>query len=118
MDTNTVIPISSQESAGGCSGAESFALMVLGDSMLPEFAEGEIIIIEPEGLAKEGAYVLAWHNEEWIFRQLQRAGQAWLLHPLNSAYPEIAIPDLAAVKGVIIQKTKPGRRRSLKHYVD
>ncbi len=25
------------------------ALMVLGDSMLPEFAEGEIIVIEPEG---------------------------------------------------------------------
>ena len=38
--------------AGSCTGAESFALMVLGHSMAPEFNEGEIIIIEPEGLAR------------------------------------------------------------------
>ena len=37
-----------------CSAAESFALMVLGDSMAPEFVEGDIIIIEPEGLATDG----------------------------------------------------------------
>ena len=53
-----------------CAGGESFALMVLGHSMAPEFNEGEIIIIEPEGLARDGSYVLAWHGEEWTFRQL------------------------------------------------
>ena len=37
-----------------CAGGESFALMVMGHSMAPEFLEGEIIIIEPEGLAKDG----------------------------------------------------------------
>jgi Peptidase S24-like len=35
-----------------CAGGESFALRVLGHSMAPEFNEGEIIIIEPEGLAR------------------------------------------------------------------
>jgi hypothetical protein len=37
-----------------CAGGESFALMVLGHSMAPEFNEGEIIVIEPDGLAQGG----------------------------------------------------------------
>jgi len=112
-----IIPIAPQAPADACSGAESFALMVLGDSMLPEFAEGEIIIIEPEGLATDGAYVLAFHQDEWIFRQLRHIGEAWQLHPLNPTYPDIDIAGLSAVRGVIIQKAKPGRRRALKTYV-
>ena len=100
-----------------CAGGESFALMVLGHSMTPEFNEGEVIIIEPEGLARDGSYVLAWHSEEWTFRQLRRAGAGWQLHPLNPAFPDAPIEDLSAVRGVIIQKALPGRRRASKHYV-
>jgi hypothetical protein len=37
---------------------------------------------------------------------------------LNPAYPPADIPDLAAVKGVIIQKSQPGRRRASKRYVE
>ena len=43
----------------GCSGGESFALRVLGDDMAPEFNEGDIIIIEPDGALKDGSFVLA-----------------------------------------------------------
>jgi SOS-response transcriptional repressor LexA len=100
-----------------CSGAEPFALMVLGDSMLPEFAEGEIIIIEPEGLAQDGSFVLAQVNSEYIFRQLRDHGGNWRLEALNPRYPALDIPDLSPVKGVIIQKQKPGSRRSRKSYV-
>lgn len=102
-----------------CSAAEPFALMVLGDSMEPEFSEGDIIVVEPEGLATDGSYVLAWHDEEWIFRQLRRDGEGgWKLHPLNPSYPDVVIPDLSVVKGVIIQKSKPGRRKAAKRYVE
>jgi SOS-response transcriptional repressor LexA len=101
-----------------CSAAEPFALMVLGDSMLPEFAEGEIIVIEPEGLARDGSYVLAFHDGEHIFRQLVNRNGRWCLHPLNPGYPDAEIADLSAVKGVIIQKQKPGSRRSRKSYTD
>lgn len=101
-----------------CSAAESFALMVLGDSMEPEFVEGDIIIIEPEGLATDGSYVMAWHDGEWIFRQLAEEGQGWKLRPLNPKYPSVPFPDLAAIKGVVIQKSKPGRRRATKRYID
>ena len=54
------IPIAQVEDAAhaACSGAEAFALLVLGDSMNPEFAEGDVIVIEPEGLATDGSFVL------------------------------------------------------------
>jgi DNA polymerase V len=100
-----------------CAGGESFALMVQGFSMAPEFLEGEIILIEPEGLAKDGSYVLAMHQQEWTFRQLLRTETGWLLHPLNPAFADAAIPDLSSIHGVIIQKALPGRRRASKHYV-
>jgi DNA polymerase V len=101
---------------GACSGAEPFALVVLGDSMAPEFAEGDVIVIEPEGLATDGAYVLARHDGEWIFRRLADAGGRWQLRPLNPSYPTLDLEDLSAVRGVIIQKTTPGQRKSTTRY--
>ena len=83
-----------------CSSAEPYALMVLGDSMLPEFEEGEIIVIEPEGLAKNGSYVVAHHNDEYIFRQLVQHQARWYLKPLNDLYPTTEVPGLEVVKGV------------------
>lgn len=106
------------DAGAACSSGESFALMVLGDSMLPEFAEGEIIVIEPDGLATDGSFVLARCDDDWIFRQLARGPTGnWLLRPLNPAWPDIPIADLSAVRGVIIQKARPGRRRASKRYV-
>ena len=101
-----------------CSSAELFALMVLGDSMEPEFAEGEIIVIEPEGLATDGSFVMAELNGELIFRQLVKEGDGWQLRPLNPAYPAAALSGLQDIKGVIIQKSKPGRRKASKRYVE
>lgn len=119
MTANRVIPLVPAESGSdACGGAESFALMVLGDSMAPEFVEGEIIIIEPEGLATDGSYVLAQLDGDWIFRQLVRSAWGWTLRPLNPAYPTATVADLACVKGVIIQKSRPGRRRETKRYVE
>lgn len=114
------IPIVPAEDAahGACSGAEAFALLVLGDSMTPEFAEGDVIVIEPEGLATDGSFVLARHADEWIFRQLVNDGASWQLRPLNPRYPSISIPDLDGIRGVIIQKSTPGNRKSTKRYGD
>ena len=101
-----------------CEGAEPFALMVLGDSMLPEFAEGEIIVVEPEGLAQDGSYVIADHGGEAILRQLVRREGSWWLHPLNPRYADAELAGLEALRGVVIQKSRPGSRRSRKSYVD
>lgn len=115
-----VVPAGPESDAAldSCSGAESFALMVLGDSMEPEFVEGDIIIIEPEGLVTDGSYVMAWLAEEWIFRQLVGREGDWKLQPLNPKYPSASIPDLSLIKGVIIQKSKPGRRKATKRYIE
>lgn len=115
-----VVPAAPVEDAAlaACENAEPFALMVLGDSMLPEFAEGEIIVVEPEGLARDGSYVVADHDGEPILRQLVRREGGWWLHPLNPHYPDAALAGLEAVRGVVIQKSRPGSRRSRKSYVD
>lgn len=107
------------DAAGGaCEGAESFALRVIGHSMAPEFAEGEIIIVEPGGLLRDGSYVLARHGGGFILRQLCRRGDGWALHALDPAFADIALDEgLAAVRGVVIQKAVPGRRRAGKRYV-
>jgi phage repressor protein C with HTH and peptisase S24 domain len=91
--------------------------MVLGDSMLPEFEEGEIIVVEPSGLVKDGSYVVAFVNEEYIFRQVVQHPEGWMLKPLNTVYPNIPIADLDAVKGVVIMKKRPGRRSEQKRYI-
>ncbi len=104
----------------GCSGGESFALRVLGDDMAPEFNEGDIIIVEPDGALKDGSFVLAQCAGEWTFRQLARRGDSWWLHALNPARTDLAdqpLPGLAAVHGVVIQKAVPGRRKLTKHYL-
>jgi len=102
-----------------CSETEIIALMVLGDSMEPEFIEGEILVIEMGVPAIDGWFVIAWVNEEHIFRQLRRDPQGgWRLHALNPAYPEIALSGLDAVKGVITHKKKSGSRKSVKYYVE
>ena len=115
-----VVSAEAQGDGGSCSDAEPFALMVLGDSMEPEFMEGEIIVVEPEGLATDGSYVVAFHNEEYIFRQLVKRETGWALHPLNPAYPDHPIAGLSGVRGVVIMKKRPGRpsKSVKKYYVD
>lgn len=105
---------------GGCSGGESFALRVMGDDMEPEFRDGDIIIVEPDGALKDGSFVLARHGEVWTFRQLVRRDGTWVLHALNPArtdLPDQPLSDLGAVHGVVIQKAVPGKRRLSKFYV-
>ena len=107
----------------GCSGGESFALRVLGPSMQPEFDHGDIIVIEPDGALHDGCFVLAQVDGQYHFRQLLAQGDGWLLHALNpdAAEPansaDLPLPDLQAVRGVIIQKAVPGRRRMSRSYL-
>lgn len=108
-----------QEAAdSNCSGNEMVALMVLGDSMQPEFSEGEILVIEMGMAAGEGAFVIAEvAKEDFIFRQLKRdAHGGWLLHALNPAYPDTAIAGLEIIKGVVTHKKQPGKRKEVKFY--
>ena len=98
-------------SNSSCSESEPFALQTLDDSMEPEFASGCIIIIDPTGLAKDGAYVFAKDNQnEYIFRQLRIVDQQYYLTPLNDLYETIKISGISQIEGVITQRA--GKRRT------
>ena len=100
---------------GNC-GAEPFALHVMGDSMAPEFKDGCIIIIDPDGVISDGCYVLARHDDGFIFRQLIYKGDGYQLKALQEGHAVIELSDLSPVAGVIVQQA--GRRRAdRKHYL-
>lgn len=105
------------EGGSSCEKREPYALMVLGDSMEPEFVEPEIIVIEPEHPPKDGSYVVAWHDEEYIFRQLLIRDDQWIIHALNDKYPDQVLSGPDMVKGVITQKKSPGGRKNTKSYL-
>jgi SOS-response transcriptional repressor LexA len=101
--------------SSGCSASEPFALRVLGDSMLPEFAEGVIIIIDPAGAIRDGCYVMAEYKNEYIFRQLRIVDGKYFLQPLNDLYDTVEIGGQDVIQGVISQQA--GRhRKDRKHY--
>ncbi|MGE5096108.1 MAG: S24 family peptidase [Betaproteobacteria bacterium] len=102
--------------ADDCAAAEPFALMVLGDAMAPEFRDGDVIVVEPEGHATDGAYVVAFVEGEWLFRRLAARGSAWQLVAEDARHPAIDLPGLDAVRGVVIQRSTPGRRSRNKRY--
>jgi SOS-response transcriptional repressor LexA len=83
--------------------------------MEPEFADGSVIVIDPGGVVRDGAFVFADHNSELIFRQLEIRGSQLLLQPLNRGYPTLKLDGMSAIKGVVVQRA--ARRRSgHKHY--
>ncbi len=95
--------------ASNCSAAEPFALQVLGDSMLPEFKNGVVIVVDPEGVVRDSCYVVAYHNNEFILRQYRFYDEKHYLVPLNDLYPTEEFAGPEAIKGVVVQQA--GRRR-------
>ena len=94
-----------------CSEAQPFALQVIDDSMEPEFERGCIIIIDPTGVVRNGAYVFAVDNKaEYIFRQLRIENGRYILTALNAHYPPLVISGIEQIEGVITQRA--GKRRS------
>lgn len=120
MSRSCGLPPPPQEDAG-CSGGEAYALRVLGKDMLPEFREGDIVIVEPDGALKDGCFVVACPGGAWLLRQLVRREGGWALRVLNppgcSTAPELPLADLSAVHGLVIQKAVPGRRRLTRSYL-
>lgn len=86
----------------------AYALRVRGDSMMPTYAPGAIIIVEPEDDWRDGQHVIAKNGDgEAVFRKLVKEGGDWWLVPLNPAYnPPRLLGDyhvVGVVRGGIIQ---------------
>ena len=94
-----------------CSASEPFALQVIGDDMAPEFADGNIIIVDPGGKLSSGCYVVARHQGEMIFRQLIIDQNTFSLRAFANSLAEIVLPNgVEDIVGVISQRS--GKRRS------
>ena len=90
-------------------GKKVFALKVKGDSMQPEFSEGEVIIVNPDVEAVPGDYVVVKNGEEEAtFKQLQKIGKTLFLHPLNPKYKDIQLKrgHRYRIVGKVVRKEK------------
>lgn len=89
-------------------GKSVFALRVAGDSMEPEFKEGEVIIVNPHIESLPNDYVVVKNkNNEATFKQLKKFGPRWVLHPLNPKYDDMEVKkgELYIV-GKVVKKEK------------
>lgn len=100
----------------GCSESEPFALQVLGQSMAPEFKSGCIVIVDPGAPIKDGSFVVCEHGDGVILRQLLIRDGNWLLIALEEGHPRIRIEGLAAIRGVVTQRSG-GKRSERKSYI-
>ncbi len=93
-----------------CGASEPFALRVIGDDMSPEFQDGNIIVIDPGGCVKDGCYVVANTNDEFIFRQLFIVDNHYFLRAIQPGLEEIVLEKgIQDIVGVVSQRS--GRRR-------
>jgi DNA polymerase V len=119
VNTFRQIPIRGEDAGAaegpGCSAAEPFALRVVGDSMEPEFLDGQVIIVDPVMPPHPDAYVVAdYAGETWFRRYVERDGRRWLV-ALNPAHPAVEVTGPYTVRGVVVQRAGR-RRREHKHY--
>lgn len=95
----------------GCASGELYALQVKGESMEPEFPDGNVIIIDPTGVLRDGSYVIAILENEYVFRQYRRNGGRHYLSILKDDSETIEINGTDVIKGIIIQQSEPGKGR-------
>ena len=94
-----------------CGASEPFALRVIGNDMNPEFEDGHIIVIDPGGAVRDGCYVVANPNDEFIFRQLFIEDKRFILRATQPGFEEIELANgIGDIVGVVSQRA--GRRRS------
>ena len=80
-------------------GPNAFALLVVGDSMSPEFVEGDVVVVDPAVPVRPGAVVVARLNDEreatlkrYRDRGLDAEGQpVFELVPTNENYPTVRV---------------------------
>jgi SOS-response transcriptional repressor LexA len=86
-----------------------FALMVEGDSMEPEFREGDIIVVDPYKKQEQNDYVVVCNADyEATLKQLKKYGKTRVLHPLNPKYEDIELTKDGGhgLIGVVVEKRK------------
>lgn len=98
-------------------GYEYFALLVTGDSMVPEYRDGDYVIIRVQSTAETGDDVVAYvGGADATLKRLTRTTGGIQLRPLNSAYPirsftHAQVLSLPVTIGGIVVEQRRFRRR-------
>jgi len=73
-------------------GPGAYAIRVRGDSMLPRFRNGNVLIVSPEARWGDGDTCLVRHvdGHVWV-KRLSAHGSTWCLESDNPAYPTIPL---------------------------
>ena len=96
----------------------AFALRIKGDSMMPEFREGDTVIIDPSIAPLPGDYVVAKNGDnEATFKKYrprginERGDQVFELVPLNDDYPSMR-SDLSHIQiiGTMVEHRRYRKR--------
>jgi SOS-response transcriptional repressor LexA len=89
----------------------AFALKVTGDSMEPEFVDGDIIIVDPRGQWEHGSYVVVAISKNSVpfLRRVTYDGGMRYLTPLNPRYPVALIDDNTVNYGEVTAKQRQYR---------
>lgn len=100
-------------------GEFAFSLRIQGDSMTPEFGEGDVVIIDPDVAPLPGDYVVAQNgHESTTFKKYRPRGyndkgqDVFELVPLNDDYPTLR-SDMSpiAIIGTMMEHRKYRKRR-------
>lgn len=74
--------------------------------MTPEFANGDLVVVDPHAVWENGTYVIALKDNETIFKQYKVHGKTAVLKPLNPKYDDIVVTEEIQIIGRVIRKIK------------
>lgn len=86
-------------------GEHCFALRVRGESMLPDFREGDMIVVDPDLLPRSGDFVVAVVDAtgEATFKRYQKKQDGEVLMPVNPDYAPIILQAEHRLVGKVVR---------------
>ncbi|MGL5036684.1 MAG: LexA family protein [Aeromonas sp.] len=105
-------------SVGDC----AFGLWVRGNSMEPEFKEGDLLIVDPDEAPHAGSYVVAKNgHEEATFKKYRSRGEyadgraRFELVPLNDDHQTLSTDETSiTIIGVVVEHRRIFKRTAVK----
>ena len=100
-------------------GQRAFAIVIRGNSMEPEFTEGDLVLIDPDEPLHPGDFVVAKNGEEEAtFKKYRPRGykedgsELFELKPLNDDYPTISSDrEPIRIIGTMVEHRRRRKRR-------
>lgn len=93
-----------------CQTNEPFVLRVIGDSMLPDFEDGSIVVIDPGQTATNGDYIVALVANQHQLGKLSISDDVWQIATTSEESRNSLVINRSNVIGRVIKCTDPKRK--------